>query len=222
MTDLSSPKTGTSGIDIAALLRLPVAYWKQSVAVIAVIVVIAGGYALFTLYQKSQADKAEKALSELVMQKSGAELVEGLSKMAASAPANVRCAVNLELAKAAQTAGDFAKAAAAWESVAKDAPESMRIIARLGQATALSQANQNDKALAVLEALETSAPKSFLMTVDRQLAVTAEAAGQWQKALDAYNRMKADGSLQNPGYIDARITAVKAKADAAATPKTNG
>ena len=222
MTDVSSPKSANSGTDISALLRLPIEYWKQTVAVLAAIVVIAGGYALFTLYQKSQSAKAEQALSELTMQKTGAELVDALQKMATTAPSSVRAAVNLELAKAAQTSGDFAKAADAWEAVAKDAPESMRIIARLGQATALTQAGQNDKALAVLEALKANAPKEFQMTVDRQLAVTAEAAGQWQKALDAYNRMKADGSLQNPGYIDARIAAVKAKADAAATPKTNG
>jgi len=222
MTDVPQAKAAATSSDIPSVLRLPIQYWKQSVAVIAVIVVVAGGYALFNLYQKSQDEKAEQALSKLVATTKGADLVTALTQMAASAPAGVRAAVNLELAKAAQDAGDFTKAASAWEAVAKEAPASMRVIARLGQAAVLSKAGQNDQAVAVLESLLTDAPKAFVMTVDRQLAVTAEAAGQWQKALDAYGRMKADGSLQNPGYIDARIAALRAKADAAATPKTNG
>jgi len=148
--------------------------------------------------------------------------VTALTQMAASAPAGVRAAVNLELAKAAQDAGDFTKAAGAWEAVAKEAPASMRVIARLGQAAVLSKAGQNDQAVAVLESLLTDAPQG--LRHDRGPAVGRDGRGgrQWQKALDAYGRMKADGSLQNPGYIDARIAALRAKADAAATPKTNG
>lgn len=222
MSDISKAKAAATAPDTMSVLRLPIQYWKQSVAVIAVIVVVAGGYTLFNVYQQHQAQKAEEALNQVVMTTTGNDLLAALTKMAASAPESVRPAVNLELAKAAQTAGDFAKAASAWEAVAQNAPESLRAIARLGQASALSQAGKNDQALAVLEDLKANAPKAFSMTVDRQLAVTAESAGQWQKALDAYERMKKDGSLQNPGFINARITAVRAKASAAATPKTNG
>lgn len=222
MTDVSKAKTAVTDSVTPSLLRLPIQYWKQTVAVIAVIIVVAGGYALFTVYQQHQTEKAEAALSTLVATTQGADLVPALTKMAASAPKTVRPAVNLELAKAAQAAGDFTKAAGAWEAVANEAPESLRVIARLGQASALSQAGKNDQALTVLENLTISTPKTFSLTVDRQLAVTAEAAGQWQKALTAYERMKKDGSLDNPGFINARIAALRAKATAAATPKTNG
>lgn len=222
MTDDSSAKAGkTTSFDIPSLLRLPLVYWKQSAAVIVVILVVAGGYALFTVYQKGQIEKAENALGTLVATSKGADLVTALTAMATTAPAGARDAVNLELAKAALAAGDFDKAAAAWEAVSAKAPVAMRVIARLGQAAALSKAGKDTQAVTVLEQLKADAPKAFAMTIDRQLAITAEAAGQWQKALDAYGRMKADGSLQNPGYIDARIAALKAKTDAPATPNTN-
>jgi hypothetical protein len=223
MTDVSSPKSGkNAAFDIHNLLILPLQYWKQSVLVIAVIVVSAGGYALFGTYQKSQAEKAETALSTLVATTSGADLLKALTAMAQTAPAGVRDAVNLELAKAALAAGDFAQAATAWAAVAKSAPASMRAVAALGQASALSQAGQHDKAVDVLEHLKADVPKAFAMTVDRQLAITAEDAGQWQKALDAYERMKADGNLQNPGFIDARIASLRAKLGPDGAAKTNG
>ena len=52
------------------------------------------------------------------------------------------------------------------------------------------------------------------------MAVSAESAGQWQKALAAYERMKADGNVQNASFIDARIADLKGKTAGAA--KTNG
>jgi hypothetical protein len=223
MSDVSSPTSGKNTLaDIPTLLRLPIQYWKQSVAVIVVVLVVAGGYALVGVYQKSQAEKSEKALSHLVATAKGAELVTALEAMAKTAPAGARDAVNLELAKAASAMGDHAKAAAAWAAISKTAPVAMRAVAGLGQASALCQLGQNDKAVTVLEALRADTPKAFAMTVDRQLAITAEAAGQWKKALDAYERIKAAGAVQNPGFIDARIDALTTKAGSDGVAKTNG
>jgi len=223
MSDVSSPKDGKNAASaIHNLLLLPVQYWKQSALVIGAIVVLAGGYALYGTYQKSQAEKAENALATLVATTTGADQVKALAAMATTAPASVRDAVNLELAKAALDAGDFSQAATAWAAVSGNAPASMRAVAGRGQAAALAKAGQADKAVTVLESLKTSVPAAFTMTVDRQLAITAEDAGQWQKALDAYQRMKADASLQNPGFIDARIAFLRAKLGSADAPKTNG
>lgn len=223
MSEVSSPNPGKNTLaDIPTLLRLPIQYWKQTVAVVVLILAVAGGYSLVGIYQKSQTEKGEKALSHLVATTKGADLVTALEAMAKTAPSGVRDAVNLELAKAAQALGDHAKAAAAWAAVSKTAPGAMRAIAGLGQAAALCQAGQSDKAVTVLETLKGDCPKAFIMTVDRQLAITAESAGQWQKALDAYERIKAAGAVQNPGFIDTRIAALKAKTGKAGPAKTNG
>lgn len=223
MTDVSSPNTGKKAAsDIPAVLRLPVQYWKQSALVIAVIVVLAGGHALYGAYQHSQTEKAETALSNLLSTATGADLQKSLAAMAKSAPSGVSDAVNLALAKAALDAGDYAQAAAAWAAVSGNAPAAMRAVAGLGQAAALVKAGQADKAVTVLEALKGGVPQAFASTVDRQLAVTAEDAGQWQKSLDAYLRLKADASLPNPGFIDARIATLRAKLGAAGATKTNG
>lgn len=206
--------------DIPAVLRLPVQYWRQSLAAAVLLLVAAGGYALFGAYQKGQVEKAEAALGEIITTKAGADRVAALEALGTSAPAGAKAGIYLELAKTAQSMGDFAKAASAFETVAKSAPTGMQVIAGLGEAAALSRAGQDAKAVAVLEALAAKSPKSFAMTIDRQLAVTAEAAGQWQKALAAYERMKADGNVQNASFIDARIAALKAKT--AGEAKANG
>ena len=221
MTDSQTPQHGSAKTsDIPAVLRLPVQYWRQSLAAAAIVLVAAGGYALYGVYQKGQTEKAEAALGEIITSKTGAERIAALETLARTAPAGAKAGINLELAKAAQNLGDFAKAASAFEAVAQSAPTGMKTIAGLGQAAALSRAGQDAKAVDVLEALTISAPKGFSMTIDRQLAVTAEAAGQWQKALAAYERMKADGNVQNASFIDARIVELRAKTGGAA--KTNG
>ncbi|EHJ46966.1 hypothetical protein DFW101_0952 [Solidesulfovibrio carbinoliphilus subsp. oakridgensis] len=221
MTDFTSPQSGrNSANDVPTLLRLPVQYWKQSLAGILVVLAAAGGYALYGVYQKGQVEKAENELGTIVTTKAGAERLAALEGLARTAPAGAKDGIHLEMAKTAQELGDFAKAAAAWEAVSKSAPAGMKTVAGLGYATALSKSGQDAKAVEVLEGLAVSAPKAFTMTVDRQLATTAEAAGQWQKALAAYERMKTGGNVQNAGFIDARIADMKAKAAAGA--KTNG
>jgi hypothetical protein len=221
MTDSPTPQHGSAKpSDIPTVLRLPVQYWRQSLAAAAIALVAAGGYALFGVYQKGQVEKAEAALGEIITTKAGADRIAALEALAKTAPAGARDGIYLELAKAAQGLGDFAKAASAFDAVAKSAPAGMKTIAGLGEAAALSRAGQDAKAVDVLEALAASAPKAFAMTIDRQLAVTAETAGQWQKALAAYERMKADGNVQNASFIDARIADLKTKT--AGGTKTNG
>ena len=100
MSEVSAPTPGKNSLaDIPLLLRLPIQYWKQSVAVIVVILAVTGGYALVGVYQKSQSEKGEQALSKLVATTQGADRVTALEAMAKTAPSGVRDAVNLELAK---------------------------------------------------------------------------------------------------------------------------
>ncbi|MHC1711087.1 MAG: hypothetical protein AB9872_02920 [Solidesulfovibrio sp.] len=221
MSESMLPQTGKSpSSDIPAVLRLPIQYWKHSVAVAVLVLVAAGGYALFGVYQKGQVEKAETELAKIVLSKNGPERLTALDALAKTAPAGAKNGIYLEMAKAAQSLGDYAKAATAWEAISVHAPAGMKTVAGIGYATALSKSGQDAKAVTVLEGLLASAPKIFTMTVDRQLAATAEAAGAWSKALGAYERMKADGGVQNVGYLDAKIADLKAKA--AGETKTNG
>ncbi len=214
MTEPVSPQPGRSRTtEIPAVLRLPIQYWKQSLAVVALLVAATGGYALFGVYQQGQAEKAENELGAILLAKSGAERLSALEALAKTAPEGARAGIALELAKTAQALGDFAKAASAWETVARISPDGMKVVAGLGQAGALSKSGQDAKAVEVLETLQASMPKAFAMIVNQQLAATAEAAGAWSKALNAYERLKAEGNITNSGFIDARIAALKAKAN---------
>ncbi len=213
MTDTNSSQSPrTAPADIATILQMPLRHWKQTLAGVLVVVAVAGGYALYGVYQKSQVAKAENELGTILLTKAGAERLAALETLAKTAPGAARDGVWLAAAQTALELNDFAKAAAAWDAVSKTAPAGMKTVAGIGYAAALSKAGQDAKAVEVLEALSVSAPKSFSMTVDRQLAVSAEAAGQWQKALAAFERMKADGNVQNAAYIDARIAELKSKA----------
>ncbi|WP_428559093.1 MAG: tetratricopeptide repeat protein [Solidesulfovibrio sp. DCME] len=213
MTDpISSPSGQKQANDIAAILQAPLVHWKKTLAGVLVVVAAAGGYALFGVYQKSQIQKAENELGAILTSKAGAERLAALEGLAKAAPAGARDGVLLEIAKTAQGLGDFAKAATAWQAISGTAPAGMKTVAGLGYATALSKSGQDAKAVEVLEALSISAPKTFAMAVDQQLAAAAEAAGQWDKAIGAFERMKTSGSVQNTGYLDARIAALKNKA----------
>ncbi len=213
MTDpISSPSAKSQANDIAAILQAPLVHWKKTLAGVLVVVAAAGGYALFGVYQKSQVEKAENELGGIVTSKAGAERLAALEALAKTAPAGARDGVLLEIAKTAQGLGDFAKAATAWQSVSGNAPAGMKTVAGLGYASALAKAGQDAKAVEVLEGLAVSAPTPFALAVDQQLAAAAEAAGQWQKAISAFERMKTNGNVQNTGYLDARIAALKDKA----------
>lgn len=220
MTDSSASQDGKTVNDINSLLEMPIRYWKQCLTAVIVIVAAAGGYALYGTYQKSQVAKAESELGAIVTSKSGAERLKALESLAKSAPAGARDGINLEIAKAAQDQGDYAKAATAWQVVSTSAPAGMKTVATLGYATALSKSGQDAKAVEVLENLSVTAPKAFTMTVDQQLAVTAESAGQWQKALSAFERLKAGGHITNAAFIDTKISELKAKAESTAKKKS--
>lgn len=212
MTDSNASQSAKSSTsDVASLLQLPLRHWQKTLAGVLVVVAAAGGYALFGVYQKGQVEKAENELGVILTTKAGAERVAALEGLVKTAPAAMRDGVWLEIAKAAQSLGDFNKAAAAWKSISANAPTGMKTVAGLGDAAALVQAGQQAKAVDVLEGLTVSGNKQFAMLVQRQLAITAEAAGQWQKALTAYEVLKADGHVQNAGFLDARIADLKDK-----------
>ncbi|NMC50822.1 MAG: hypothetical protein GYA47_15565, partial [Desulfovibrio sp.] len=118
-------------------------------------------------------------------------------------------------------AGDLPAAALAWEDLSKSADGAMRVVAELGRAAVLVKTGDAAKALDVLEKARQTAPKTFTLAVDRQIAVTAEASWDFKRALEGYERMKSEGSMQNMSFLESKIEALRAKVESSGQ-KSNG
>ncbi|MEF3698918.1 tetratricopeptide repeat protein [Desulfolutivibrio sp.] len=214
-------KAAHAAEDHGLLARLVLAYWKP--AAIAALVALAGsgGMALYEKYQASRIAGITEKIGKIAAEKTGPDRLADLKALLAEAPSGAREGVLLEMAKAAQDAGDLPAAALAWEDLSKSSDGAVRSLAELGQAAILTKTGDTAKALQILEKARGTASKPFLLAIDRQMAVTAEAAGDLKAALTGYERMKSESSMQNMSYIDSKIEALRAKIEAGGQ-KSNG
>lgn len=214
-------KAAQAAEDHGLLARLVLAYWKPAAIAAVVALLGSGGVALYQKYQASRIAEVTEKIGKIAAEKTGADRLADLKALLAQAPASAKDGVLLEMAKAAQDAGDLPAAALAWADLSKSSDGAVRSLAELGQAAILTKTGETAKALEILEKARQTASKPFLLAIDRQMAVTAEAAGDLKAALTGYERMKAESSMQNMSYIDSKIEALKARIEAGGQ-KSNG
>ncbi len=207
--------------DLGLLARLVRDYWKPAAIAAAVALAASGGVAAYQKYQASRIAEVTEKIGRIAAEKSGADRLAALKALLSEAPSGARDGVLLDMAKAAQDAGDLPAAALAWQDLSASADGAVRSLAELGQAAILTKTGDTAKALQILEKARGTASKPFLLAIDRQMAVTAEAAGDLKAALSGYERMKAESSMQNMSYIDSKIEALRAKIEAGGQ-KSNG
>jgi len=200
--------------DHSLLARLVVAYWKPAAIAALVALLASGSLALYQKYQASRIAEVTEKIGKITVEKKGPDQLAALKALLAEAPSGARDGVLLEMARSAQDAGDMPAAALAWADLAKSSDGALHSLAELGQAAILIENGDTAAALKVLEKARSTASKPFLLAIDRQMAVSAEAAGDFKTALDSYERMKSESSMQNMSYIEAKIEAMRAKAQA--------
>jgi len=195
------------------LLNFLEQYWRILAAILVAAVVLAGGYAGYTLMSGHSRGKAVEALGTIIAEKTGPERLTALESFLASAPSSVKPAVLLEIARTAQEQKAYDKAADAWAQLANIAPPGTRELAVIGQATALALGGNKTQAVNILSDFSTKAPKAFDTIVTRQLAVIAEEAGAWHEALTANLKLAAIDGLDptTKAYYEAKAAAMKAK-----------
>ncbi len=218
---LSGEKAAHPAADYGLLAQLVMDYWKPAAVAAVVALAAAGSVALYQKYQASRIAEVTEKIGRITASADGAKRLTELKALLAEAPSGARDGVLLEMAKAAQDAGDLPAASLAWEDLSKSADGAMRVVAELGRAAVLVKTGDAAKALDVLEKARQTAPKTFTLAVDRQIAVTAEASGDFKRALEGYERMKSEGSMQNMSFLESKIEALKAKVEPSGQ-KSNG
>ncbi len=167
-------------------------------------------YSGVTSYQEAQRAKAVSQLGSIIIQADPATRVQRLEEFAKTAPADLRVAAQLELAKNHMDAKDHDKAASAWQAVGASGVADMRVIAGLGEAKSQMMKGDHAKAVDLLTALKQNASDEYLPMISSSLAFAAEKAGRADVALAEYEALKAKGD-SNTAYLDYKINTLKAK-----------
>lgn len=174
------------------------------------IIAAAAIYSGVTSYQEAQRAKAVSQLGSIIVQADAGSRVQRLEEFAKTAPADLRVAAQLELAKTQMDAKEYDKAASAWRAVADSGVADMRIIAGLGEAKNYMMKGDHAKAVDLLTALKQNASDEYLPMISSALAFAAEKAGRIDAAIAEYESLKAKGDT-NTAYLDYKIAALKAK-----------
>ena len=185
-------------------------YRKQIVIGVGAILVGTVLYTGFNAYTQRAMTQAQAKMGTILIEKTGQEKIDALEGLLASAPSSVKPAVLLELAQAAMTAGDYAKASDYWNRLAGDTDDDLKIVARMGKAKCLQMSGKPAEAVTVLQDLQGVVEEEYSIPVTRQLAVAAEAAGNTALALEAYKKL-AEQPVSDKPYIDFKVAQLEAK-----------
>lgn len=174
------------------------------------IIAAAAVYSGVTAYQESQRNKAVSQLGAIIIQIDPAARAQQLEDFAKTAPADLRVAAQLELAKTHMEAKAYDKAASAWQSVAASGVPDMHIVAGLGEAKSLMMQGDYGKAADLLTTLKQDASDEYQLVISGTLAFAAEKAGRVEAAVAEYEALKSKGD-GNTAYLDYKIGVLKSK-----------
>ncbi len=182
---------------------------KMIVAGVAAIILIAGGVSGVKYMNQQKQLKAQSELGAILIKYSGAKQAEALAAFEKEAPAEMKTAVQLALAKAWMDAEDYAKAEAAWDNVKSDAKE-LAPVAELGKAKCALISGKSEEAVKILQTLKNSGAESYAPTINRMLGEAAEKSGNIQLAVQAYQGLMTSNPNERM-YLEGKIKELKAK-----------
>lgn len=162
-------------------------------------------------YKKNQFVEAQNELGRIVTQTQGESKVQALDDFARSAPEALRKNALLELAKSAALAGDYEKAANAWNDLAKTTHGPENAVALMGKAQALARKGDYATSLDILQNLKTKAPETFRVPIARQIAAIAEVSEEYAVALNAYEELLELGQPGDEQFVQYKVNDLKAK-----------
>lgn len=182
---------------------------KMIVAGIAAIILIAGGISGFKYMNQQKLIKAQSEMGTILIKYNGAKQAEALATFEKDAPASMKPAVQLALAKAWMDADRYADAKTVWAEIAKTSPK-LAPVAGLGQAKCLMLEDKAGKAVTLLQGLTTSAGAEYATSINRLLAEAAEKSQNIQLAIQAYQGLLTS-SPQEASFYEFKIKELKAK-----------
>ena len=193
------------------LLQAVVDNVKLIVGVIAALIVIVGGYAVYDAMQASNLAEGQEKLAVIVADKDTAKRAEALEAFAAEAPGAMNTAVQLELAAALSLSGEHERAAAVWQTLSTVDTADMGIVSALGNAAELARAGKHADAAAALSALRGKTPEGYTSLILHRLAYETELAGDLSAALDAWQELLKANESTDSAFIQSKIAHLRAK-----------
>ncbi len=174
-----------------------------------VLIVIAAGFSGIKYMNQQKQLKAQSELGAILIKYSGTKQADALAAFEKDAPAEMKPAVQLALAKALMDASEYAKAESAWADIAKDNAV-MAPVAELGKAKCKMLAGDFAGAVKVLQTLKNSAGPAYASSIDRMLAEAAEKSGNIQMAVQSYQALMTSNPNERM-YLESKIKELKAK-----------
>ena len=198
-------------LEAAPLLTFIMNHVGAIVGVVLLLVACIVAAGVYQWHSGNELRDAQLALGKILTGKAGTDRIAALEAMVKDAPESMRTGLWLEVARAAQEAQDYTKAAAAFGQVAQRDKGPLGITSALNQSDMLLKAGNAAQALSVLEPLAAAAPETMRLMVQESTAAAAEAAGNKKKAVEAYQAILASGKTQDNAYYTSRITALESK-----------
>jgi len=192
------------------ILEAAFKYSKQLIIAVAIIVGATAVYAGVTAYNAKAEVNAQATLGTILIQDQGQIKIDNLEDLLGIVPSSVKPAVQLEIAQACMTLGEYDKAADYWGQLIGNTDDDMQIVARLGKAKSLLLGGKAADAVTELKDLVGIAPEAFTVPAYRQLALAAEAAGDTTEALNAYKKL-GETQVSDKPFIDYKISQLEAK-----------
>ncbi len=178
-----------SGSELHPLLQKLVDNLKPIAIAFGAVVLVFGGYALYSQYQTKRVQSAAVELAEIVSEHQGDELVKRLRGFVDQAPKAVLESARFELASALQEQGLHEEAVQVWSRLQESADPTVTPVAVLGYGEALLRAGKAAEAMEYLGRFKAQLPSSYKPTLLKLIAGSAEQAGQLDAALAAYKEL---------------------------------
>lgn len=189
----------------APLLQFIVTNSKAIAAVVVILLLALAGTGAWRWHAASRADQALDELARATLTTSGAERLKALSALAEKCPEEYRYGVLSALARSAVEAGDFERAAAAYDEAAQlEKGHPMGLAAELARAGVLLRAGKGEQALTILQTLESGMTEESRLDILPLVADAAELAGKKDAAAAAYARLGEALPGEDGGFYRAR------------------
>ena len=176
---------------------------SRKIAVAAAVCVIAGaGYGIYSWQAKKQVAEAQDKLGRILVSQNTADKLANLKAFLAEAPAEVKGAVQMAVAKTAMDAKDYPAAYEAWDALGKDPKSALYITAMVGKVEALALQDKTAEALAVAEGIAIPVDSASMPLVQGLIVDLAEKSGDFPKAIAACEKLVTSIAMLNPEEAD--------------------
>ncbi len=168
------------------------------------ILFVAAAYALNSLWQDRKINLANTEFESILVHDEPEVRLSELKSFLDKAPARLKGAILLEMARTSMDLEEYEKAAHSFVQLGSLDPD-MRPVALLGQAKAYELMEDYGRAMKILQEESSRVPDEFQVQYLTLLSFNAERAGDYAAALNAYKGLEEEAQGMDAGFIEYKI-----------------